>query len=52
MQFDLFHSIGRIDNLKPVPEDRAVFRAFLDQCRLGEDLGYPTMWVAESHFVK
>lgn len=50
MQFDLFHSIGRIDSLKPVPSDRMVFKAFLDQCRLGEDLGYPTMWVAESHF--
>jgi alkanesulfonate monooxygenase SsuD/methylene tetrahydromethanopterin reductase-like flavin-dependent oxidoreductase (luciferase family) len=50
MQFDLFHSIGRIDTLKPVPQDRAVFRAFLDQCVLGESLGFPTMWVAESHF--
>lgn len=50
MQFDLFHSIGRIDTLKPVPADREVFRAFLDQCQLGESLGYPTMWVAESHF--
>jgi alkanesulfonate monooxygenase SsuD/methylene tetrahydromethanopterin reductase-like flavin-dependent oxidoreductase (luciferase family) len=50
MQFDIFHSIGRIDSLKPVPSDRAIFNAFLEQCRLAEDLGYPTMWVAESHF--
>jgi alkanesulfonate monooxygenase SsuD/methylene tetrahydromethanopterin reductase-like flavin-dependent oxidoreductase (luciferase family) len=50
MQFDLFHSIGRIDLLKPIPADRAIFSAFIEQCCLGEDLGYSTMWVAESHF--
>lgn len=50
MQFDLFHSIGRIDTLKPIPPDRDIFRAFFEQCSLGEQLGYKTMWVAESHF--
>jgi alkanesulfonate monooxygenase SsuD/methylene tetrahydromethanopterin reductase-like flavin-dependent oxidoreductase (luciferase family) len=50
MQFDLFHSIGRIDTLKPIPADRDIFKAFFDQCSLGEQLGYRTMWVAESHF--
>ena len=50
MQFDLFHSIGRIDTLKPIPDDREIFRSFLDQCILAEQLGYGTMWVAESHF--
>ncbi|MEI6397300.1 MAG: LLM class flavin-dependent oxidoreductase [Pseudomonadota bacterium] len=50
MQFDLFHSIGRIDLLKPIPADREIFRAFFEQTRLGEDLGFSTMWVAESHF--
>jgi len=50
MQFDLFHSIGRIDTLKPIPADRDIFRAFFEQCSLGEQLGYGTMWVAESHF--
>lgn len=50
MQFDLFHSIGRIDTLKPIPADRTVFSAFFEQCQLAEALGYPTMWVAESHF--
>lgn len=50
MQFDLFHSIGRIDTLKPIPADREIFRAFFEQCSLGEQLGYKTMWVAESHF--
>jgi alkanesulfonate monooxygenase SsuD/methylene tetrahydromethanopterin reductase-like flavin-dependent oxidoreductase (luciferase family) len=50
MQFDLFHSIGRIDMLKPIPADREIFRAFFEQSILGEELGYSTMWVAESHF--
>ena len=36
--------------LKPIPADREIFRAFFEQCRHGEDLGYATMWVAESHF--
>jgi len=50
MQFDLFHSIGRIDSLKRIPSDREVFSAFFEQCSLGEQLGFETMWVAESHF--
>lgn len=50
MQFDLFHSIGRIDSVKPIPSDRRVFEEFLKQCRDGEAMGYSTMWVAESHF--
>ncbi len=50
MQFDIFHSIGRIDTLKPIPADREIFSAFFDQCVLAEELGYKTMWVAESHF--
>jgi alkanesulfonate monooxygenase SsuD/methylene tetrahydromethanopterin reductase-like flavin-dependent oxidoreductase (luciferase family) len=50
MQFDIFHSIGRIDTLKPIPADREIFSAFFDQCVLAEALGYKTMWVAESHF--
>lgn len=50
MQFDIFHSIGRIDSVKPTPSDGTVFREFLRQCREGEAMGYQTMWVAESHF--
>ncbi len=50
MQFDLFHSIGRIDSVKPIPSDRAIFEQFLRQCREGEAMGFSTMWVAESHF--
>jgi alkanesulfonate monooxygenase SsuD/methylene tetrahydromethanopterin reductase-like flavin-dependent oxidoreductase (luciferase family) len=50
MQFDLFHSIGRIDMLKPIPADRAIFSCFFEQCSLAEQLGFSTIWVAESHF--
>lgn len=50
MQFDLFHSIGRIDSVKPIPTDHYIFEQFLRQCREGEAMGYSTMWAAESHF--
>ena len=50
MQFELFHSIGRIDSLTPRPSDQTTFREFFRQCREGEAMGFDTMWVAESHF--
>jgi len=50
MQFDLFHSIGRIDSLKPSLSDRDVFRSFFEQATLAESCGMGTIWVAESHF--
>ncbi len=48
--FDIFHSIGRIDSITPRRTDVEVFSAFLEQALLAEDLGFDTMWVAESHF--
>lgn len=50
MKFDVFHSIGRIDSLDRKLSDREVFLGFFDQLRLADDLGFGTMWVAESHF--
>jgi len=50
MQFDLFHSIGRIDSLAPRPTDRGVFAGFFEQLELADALGLGTIWVAESHF--
>ncbi len=50
MQFDLFHSIGRIDTVRPRLNDEGVFRAFLRQAQLADSLGFGTLWVAESHF--
>jgi alkanesulfonate monooxygenase SsuD/methylene tetrahydromethanopterin reductase-like flavin-dependent oxidoreductase (luciferase family) len=50
MQFDIFHSIGRIDSIKPIPPDHTIYREFFRQCRAAEAMGYKTIWVAESHF--
>lgn len=50
MQFDVFHSIGRIDSVLPKLTDRQVFQQFIEQTCLAESLGYKTIWVAESHF--
>jgi len=50
MRFDLFHSIGRVDTLNPRLNDRQVFENFFEQAQLAEDLGFSTVWVAESHF--
>lgn len=50
MRFDLFHSLARIDTVRPQLSDRQVFELFFRQVELGEALGFGTMWVAESHF--
>ena len=50
MQFDLFHSIGRVDNLQPKLSDKQVFENFFAQTNLADELGFNTIWVAESHF--
>ncbi len=50
MKFDLFHSIGRIDEINPRLSDSQVFENFLVQAELADALGFGTVWVAESHF--
>ena len=50
MRFDVFHSIGRIDSLPVKLTDRDVFTGFFDQLAIADDLGFGTMWVAETHF--
>lgn len=50
MKFDLFHSLGRIDSVQPRLADVEVFRQFFAQVKAAEDLGFGTVWVAESHF--
>ena len=50
MKFDVFHSIGRIDSLPVKLTDREVFMSFWEQLRLADELGFGTIWVAESHF--
>ncbi len=50
LQFDLFHSFGKVDlpSLKRRPAE--VFQSALSQAQLGDALGLKTFWVAESHF--
>lgn len=50
MQFDLFHSLGRVDSIEPALGDEEVFRNFIMQVKHGESLGFGTIWVAESHY--
>lgn len=50
MQFDIFHSIGRIDSVQPTLSDRQVFEAFFKQVQAAEAMNYDTIWIAESHF--
>ena len=50
MQFDIFHSLGRVDNIGSPITDRQVFQGFFRQLCAAEELGYDTIWVAESHF--
>lgn len=50
MKFDLFHSVGRIDSVRPRLTDRQVFEQFFAQAEEAEKLGFGTAWVAESHF--
>lgn len=50
MQFDLFHSVGRVDTHDFQRSDLSVFKDFIDQARLAEALRFRTVWVAESHF--
>ncbi len=50
LQFDVFHSLSRIDSLTPRLSDRDVMRQFFEQLQLAEDCGFRTMWLAESHF--
>ena len=50
MQFDVFHSLGRIDDAPVQRTDRQVFTQFFAEVAAADRLGYGTMWVAESHF--
>ncbi|MCX6111143.1 MAG: LLM class flavin-dependent oxidoreductase [Proteobacteria bacterium] len=50
MQFDVFHSLGRIDDAAERRTDRQVFAQFFAEVAAADRLGYGTIWVAESHF--
>lgn len=50
MKLDVFHSLGRIDAVNPHRSDAQAYRDFFEQASLAEDIGFETLWVAESHF--
>jgi len=50
MKFDVFHSLGRIDSIANPLNDRDSFKNFFSQAIAAEELGFETLWVAESHF--
>lgn len=49
MNYDVFFSISQTPVDGHTPTEREMFRAFFDQVRLADALGYGTAWVAEAH---
>jgi alkanesulfonate monooxygenase SsuD/methylene tetrahydromethanopterin reductase-like flavin-dependent oxidoreductase (luciferase family) len=50
MRFDLFCSIAPTPVDGFLPTEATILRNFLAQCRAADELGYGTVWVAESHY--
>jgi hypothetical protein len=50
MQLDLFCSIAPTPVRGVLPSEATMLRNFLGQCEAADDLGYGTVWVAESHY--
>jgi alkanesulfonate monooxygenase SsuD/methylene tetrahydromethanopterin reductase-like flavin-dependent oxidoreductase (luciferase family) len=50
MRFDLFCSIAPTPVGGVLPPEATILRNFLAQCAAADELGYGTVWVAESHY--
>jgi hypothetical protein len=50
MHFDVFCSIAQTPVRGCLPDESTMLRNFLDQARAADELGYGTVWVAESHY--
>jgi alkanesulfonate monooxygenase SsuD/methylene tetrahydromethanopterin reductase-like flavin-dependent oxidoreductase (luciferase family) len=50
MRFDLFCSIAPTPVDGVLPSEATILRNFLAQCAAADELGYGTVWVAESHY--
>jgi alkanesulfonate monooxygenase SsuD/methylene tetrahydromethanopterin reductase-like flavin-dependent oxidoreductase (luciferase family) len=50
MRLDLFCSIAPTPAHEVLPSEATMLRNFLSQCEAADDLGYGTVWVAESHY--
>lgn len=49
MKFDLFCSLCQGSTEKVLTKEKKVFGNFLSQAKLADDLGFETLWLAESH---
>jgi len=49
MQYDIFFSISQTPAGGQTPPESTMFRNFLDQVQVADELGYGTAWIAESH---
>ena len=50
MHLDLFCSIAPTPVQGVLPSEATMLRNFLSQCEAADELGYGTVWVAESHY--
>lgn len=50
MEFDIFCSLARTPVGGRLPDEATVLRDFLRQAVVADQLGYGTVWVAESHY--
>lgn len=49
MDFDVFFALSQTPVPAGMPAEADVYRAFVDQVRLADELGYGVAWLAESH---
>lgn len=49
MNYDIFFSISQTPAEGKLPSEATMFRNFLDQVEVADELGYGTAWIAESH---
>ncbi len=50
MRFDVFCSIAQTPIANRIPAESTLLVNFLEQARAADELGYGTLWVAESHY--
>ena len=49
MNYDIFFSISQTPADGQLPSEATMFRNFLDQVQVADELDYGTAWIAESH---
>jgi alkanesulfonate monooxygenase SsuD/methylene tetrahydromethanopterin reductase-like flavin-dependent oxidoreductase (luciferase family) len=50
VRFDVFCSIAQTPVDGYMPDEATMYRSFFDQAQAADELGYGTVWVAESHY--